>query len=321
MRHYLDVDDLTTEEFLSVIALAEQSVADLGRPYEGLGVACVFEKPSARTRNSTEMAVVQLGGHPVYITDAEVGIDTRESAEDVARTLGCYHAGLCARVFDHSRLERMAATSALPVVNLLSDSSHPLQALADVLTIRTALGVDSLEGRVVTYVGDANNVTRSLAQAVGHLGGTMRVVAPPGYQFGDVDIDRLRAGGLTLELHDRPADGLPGSDVVYTDTWISMGDEGERDERLRAFEGFMVDEAMMTLAGSSAIFLHCLPAHRGEEVSAEVLDGPQSQIWLQAANRLDAIRAVLAWLTTVNAADGARAFLTSLIEIGNLHFS
>lgn len=302
MRHYLDVDDLTPEEFRTVISLAEQSSADLGRPYEGLGVACVFEKPSARTRNSTEMAVVQLGGHPVYIVDAEVGIDKRESAEDVARTLGCYHASLCARVFDHSMLERMAATAALPVVNLLSDFSHPLQALADVLTIRAELGVDTLEGKVVTYVGDANNVTRSLAQAVGHLGGTMRVVAPPGYQFGEVDIERLRTGGLELELFDRPADGLPGSDVVYTDTWISMGDEGERDERLRAFEGFMVDETMMATVGSAAIFLHCLPAHRGEEVSAEVLDGPQSRIWSQAANRLDAIRGVLAWLPIVNGA-------------------
>ncbi len=302
MRHYLDVDDLTSEEFRAVISLADKSASDLGRPYDGLGVACVFEKPSARTRNSTEMAVVQLGGHPVYIIDAEVGIDSRESAEDVARTLGCYHASLCARVFDHSMLERMAATDALPVVNLLSDFSHPLQALADVLTIRAELGVDSLEGKVITYVGDANNVTRSLAQAVGHLGGTMRVVAPSGYQFSEIDIEQLRGGGLTLELFDRPADGLPGSDVVYTDTWISMGDEGEREERLRAFEGFMVDQAMLSTAGSGAIFLHCLPAHRGEEVSAEVLDGPQSRIWSQAANRLDAVRAVLAWLTIVNSA-------------------
>lgn len=300
MRHYLEVDDLTPEEFSQVIELAGESPDVLKRSYQGLGVACVFEKPSARTRNSTELAVVQLGGHPIYITDAEVGIDKRETAEDVGRTLACYHAALCARVFDHTVLERMAAVEAIPVINLLSDQGHPLQALADVLTIRSELGVDRLDGKVVTYVGDANNVTRSLAIAVGFLGGTTRVVSPPEYHFSEVDVDRLAAAGVTLEIFDRPADGLPGSDVIYTDTWVSMGDEHERDDRLRAFEGFMVDEAMMATASSSAIFMHCLPAHRGEEVAAEVIDGPQSRVWPQAANRLNAVRAVLAWLRNQN---------------------
>ena len=295
MRHFLEVDDLDRAEFGRVVALAEQSAEELDRSYTGKGVACIFEKPSARTRNSTEMAVVQLGGHPVYITGEEIGIDKRETAEDVARTMACYHSAICARVFDHEVLERMAALNVVPVVNLLSDAGHPLQAIADVLTIKAELG--TVKNKVVTYVGDANNVTRSLAMAVGYLGGAMRVVSPPGHQFSQVDVDRLERIGTPVESFTRPDEGLPGSDVVYTDTWISMGQEAEREDRLRAFEGFTVDGAMMANAGSKALFMHCLPAHRGEEVTGAVLDGEQSRVWPQAANRLNSVRAVLAWLT------------------------
>lgn len=297
MRHFLEVDDLTRAEFAEILRLGRLAKADVEPTYQTLGVACVFEKPSARTRNSTEMAVVQLGGHPIYITNAEVGIDTRESAEDVARTLSQYHAVICARVFDHGVLERMAALDVAPIVNLLSDQSHPLQAIADVLTIEAELG--SVEGKVVTYVGDANNVARSLALAVGFGGGTTRIAAPPGHQFSAVDVDRLATAGVAVEYFDRASDAVPGSDVVYTDTWVSMGQEDERDERLRHFEGFMVDDSMMNSA-PGAIFMHCLPAHRGEEVASSVMDGPTSRIWPQAANRLNAIRAVLAWLGTTH---------------------
>ncbi len=293
MRHLLEIDDLSREEFAAILALGRLDKKQVEPTYSSLGVACVFEKPSARTRNSTEMAVVQLGGHPVYITNAEVGIDQRESAEDVARTLSQYHAVICARVFDHGVLERMAAQQVAPVVNLLSNQSHPLQAIADVLTIDHELG--SVVGKVVTYVGDANNVARSLALAVGFAGGTTRIAAPPGHQFTPVDVDRLALANVPVEYFDRPADAITGSDVVYTDTWVSMGQEAERDERLRDFEGFMVDDDLMS-AAPAAIFMHCLPAHRGEEVSTEVMDGPQSRIWPQAANRLNAVRAVLAWL-------------------------
>ena len=298
MRHFLEVDDLSRDEFAAILDLGRLAKASVTPSYRGLGVACVFEKPSARTRNSTEMAVVQLGGHPVYITNAEVGIDQRESAEDVARTLAQYHAVICARVFDHGLLERMAGQNVVPIVNLLSDESHPLQAIADVLTIDAEFG--SVDGKVVTYVGDANNVARSLAIAVGFAGGTTRIAAPPGHQFSAVDIDRLAVAGVPVEYFDRPSDAVPGSDVIYTDTWVSMGQEDERDERLRHFEGFMVDDALMR-AAPDAIFMHCLPAHRGEEVSSSVMDGPQSRIWPQAANRLNAVRAVLAWLELVGA--------------------
>ena len=297
MKHFLDIDDLTPAELTRVCELARLPVADLNRPLEGKGVACFFEKPSARTRNSTEIGVVQLGGHPIYIQPAELGIDSRESAEDVARTLACYHQTFCGRVNQHSVLERMASLDVIPIVNLLSDEAHPTQAVADVLTIIDEFG--TVDGKVVTYVGDANNVTRSLALAEGALGGSMRVASPPGYQFDEITLDRLRTSGVDIEVADRPDEVLPGSDVVYTDAWISMGDEHEAEQRLRAFEGRAVDPAMMAKA-PAAIFMHCLPAHRGEEVADQVLDGAQSRIWPQATNRLHSIRAILAFLAETN---------------------
>jgi ornithine carbamoyltransferase len=290
VRHLLDIDDLSADDLAHICALAQRPPPSLGRPLDGKGVACFFEKPSARIRNSTEMGVVQLGGHPIYIRPEELGIDERESAEDVARTLACYHDALCARVFDHTVLERMAALDVVPIVNLLSDQAHPTQAIADVLTIIDEFG--SVDGKVVTYVGDCNNVTRSLALAVGFLGGTMRIASPPGYQFDEASLDHLRARGVEVLMSDRPDDVLPGSDVVYTDAWISMGDEHEAEERLQAFEGRTVDEAMMAKAPGS-IFMHCLPAHRDEEVTSDIADSPRSVIFQQAENRLHVQKAVL----------------------------
>ncbi len=297
MRHLLEIDDLTPAELREIVDIGKQPFQSLDPVLDRQGVACYFEKPSARTRNSTELAVVQLGGHPVYITDAEVGIDTRESAEDVTRTLACYHRSICARVFDHGLLERMAALNVVPIVNLLSDGAHPLQAIADVLTIEAEYG--PIDQRTVTYVGDSNNVTRSLALAVGMLGGSVRIASPSGNQFSAVDRDRLAAAGVEPDYLDRPAEAVKGADVVYTDTWISMGQEDQRDEKLKAFEGFSVDERLMEL-NPGAVFMHCLPAHRNEEASDGVLDGPQSRIWPQAANRLNSARAVLYWLCGQN---------------------
>lgn len=292
MRHLLDIDDLTPAELKRILDLARMPPVDLGRPLDGLGVACYFEKPSARTRNSTEMAVVQLAGHPVYITEGEVGIGTRETAADVARTLGCYHEVLCARVYAHAVLEDLAAADAIPVVNLLSDSAHPLQAIADLLTIADEKGpVDELS---IVYVGDCNNVARSLALAVAMVGGTMAFASPAGYRFSETDSDRLRLAGLEPIFLDRVED-VENVDVVYTDTWVSMGEEDGRVERLKGFEGFQVDERLLS-RNPGAIFMHCLPAHRGEEVTDGALDGPQSRIWAQAAHRLSSARAALAWL-------------------------
>ncbi len=296
MRHLLEIDDLSAEEMAAVLKLSAPSAAP--RVLEGLGMGLVFEKPSARTRNSMEMAVVQLGGHPMYIQGSEVGMDTRESVEDVTRTLACYHAAIGARVFAHSTVERMAAVDIVPVVNMLSDQAHPLQALADLLTIETVFG--SLAGRTIAYVGDANNVTRSLALAAGMAGMTMRVGAPPGYQFDQVDLDRIAATGLDLVVTDRPEAAVEGADVIYADVWTSMGQEAETEQRLRDFEGFAVTADLLSHAAPDVAFLHCLPAHRGEEVTDEVVDGAASHVWLQAENRMHAARGLLAWLMQEN---------------------
>lgn len=292
VRHLLEVDDLTPDELAEVVGLALEP--EPKAVLAGQGVALLFAKPSARTRSSTELAVVQLGGHPLSIRADEVGLDTREPAEDVARTLACYHAAIGARVFGHEVLHRMAAVSPAPVVNLLSDEGHPLQAIADLLTIRAATG--GLEGRTVAYVGDGNNVARSLALAGAMVGMEVRLASPPGYALGPVDLDRIRAAGGSAEVFDRPEEAVAGADVVYTDVWASMGQEAESDDRRRAFEGFTVDERLMARAAAGAAFLHCLPAHRGEEASAQVVDGPRSRIWEQARNRMHAARAVLWWL-------------------------
>ena len=292
MRHLLEIDDLSRDELFEVISLA----LDPNPPQvlSRKGMALVFEKPSARTRNSMEMAVKDLGGHPVTIRSEEVSIDQRESAEDVARTLACYHAAIGARVFDHSVLERMAKVSWVPIINLLSDDAHPLQALADLLTMADEFG--DLNGHTLAYVGDGNNMCRSLALAATLAGMQVRVASPPGYALAPHDVDRIAGMGVAPQLFDRPEEAVDGVDVVYTDVWTSMGQETEAAARRKAFEGFMVDDRIMALAAEKAIFLHCLPAHRGEEVSHEVLEGPQSRVWRQAENRMHAARGAVAWI-------------------------
>ncbi len=292
MRHFLEVDDLDAAELRRILELATDN--DPPAVLAGRGAALVFEKPSNRTRNSMEMAVFALGGHPVYIRAEELGFDTRESVEDATHTLAGYHACVAARVFDHTVLERMAALDLVPVVNLLSDVGHPMQALADVLTLTDEFG--DLAGRTVAFVGDGNNVFRSLALAVGLLGAELRFAGPADYRLSDLDRDRLAAAGTLVSEHDRALDAVDGADAVYTDVWTSMGQEAEADRRHIAFEAFRVDEDLMEAAAPHAVFLHCLPAHRGQEVTGEVIDGPASRVWPQAANRMHAARGLLAWL-------------------------
>jgi ornithine carbamoyltransferase len=283
----LTVAGLGAEGFEDILALSE--LPDLGLPLAGKGVALVFQKPSARTRNSMEMAVFQLGGHPVYIQKDEVGLGTRETAEDVARTLACFHAVIAARVTDHRDLETMAAATARPVLNMLSDRDHPLQALADLLTVRQLVG--RLEGSRIAYVGDGdNNVCRSLAEACSLVGAELSIASPEGYRL-DGTLHHV------AQLAD-PAEAVEGADIVYTDVWVSMGQDEETEARARAFAGYRVDEALMARC-PGARFLHCLPARRGEEVSAGVIDGPQSAVWLQAENRMHTARGALAWLMGV----------------------
>ena len=295
MRHLLEIDDLSVDELRDVLSLG--AAATVPRALEGKGMALLFEKPSARTRNSMEMAVFQLGGHPLTIRPDEIGLDVRETVEDVTRTLCCYHAAIGARVFEHSKLERMTAVSTVPVVNMLSDDGHPLQALADVLTLAGEFGgFEALAGRRIAYVGDGNNVARSLALACGMVGMDVRIATPVGYELPPSDLARLRAMGIEPICTDDPVAAVDGVDAVYTDVWASMGQEAEAASRRTAFAGFTVDEALMAHADDDAIFLHCLPAHRGEEVSAEVLEGPQSRVWPQAENRMHAARGALVWL-------------------------
>ena len=304
MADLFDIDDLDPAAWERVLQLA--LVDPPQKRLAGQGVALLFEKPSARTRNSTEMAVVDLGGHPIYIQGAEVGLDVRETAEDVARTLACYHRVLCARVFDHGVLLRMAAALShsgfdVPVVNLLSDAAHPCQAVADVVTMREALG--RLDGRPLTYVGDANNMARSLAKAGLLEGMEVRIASPAGYAFSADELaglqafaDRVGRGG-TVQLSDDPSQAAKDTAVLYTDVWTSMGQEEERALRLAAFEGFTVDDELVDRAADDAIVLHCLPAHRGEEISGSVLEGPRALVWRQAAHRRTAMRGILAWAT------------------------
>ena len=293
VRHVLDVDDLSAADVVDVLNRAKAS--HRMNTLEGRGVALYFQKPSARTRHSAEMAVVQLSGHPVSLTDTEVGIDDRESAEDLARTLACYHAIIGARVFDHSILERMAAVSPVPVVNLLSDRAHPLQALADLLTLHEVFG--SFKGRTLAYVGDANNVAGSLALCAGRTGVAFRIASPAGYGFSEDQLARLRAAGTAVSSFEHPRAAVVGADAVYTDVWASMGQEDEAARRRADFAGFTVTPELMGAASPEAVFLHCLPARRGEEVAPEVIDGPRSRVWQQAANRLQVAKGLFWWLT------------------------
>jgi ornithine carbamoyltransferase len=279
VKHLLAIRDLTAGDLRRILDLSRLPAA---RVLEDKGVALYFEKPSARTRNSMEMAVAQLGGHPVYLQPAELGIGARESVEDVTRTLACYHAIVAARVFDHALLEQMAAVNAAPVLNLLSDTHHPLQALADLLTIEQLLG--RIEGAKVAFVGEAHNVARSLAEGCALLGAEFVIASPERYGF---DAEGIR------QVTD-PAEAVAGADIVYADVWVTMGDE-HCEEKLAALAPYQVNEALMAHA-PDAHFLHCLPAHRGEEVTAGVIDGPRSAVWRQATNRMHSARGAMLWM-------------------------
>lgn len=294
-RHLLDVTDFTTDEVGRILTLAEAPIESLERPLAGRGVALIFEKPSNRTRHSMEMAVSQLGGHPIYTRGEEVGFDSREPVEDVARVLEGYHAMIAARVFDHLTVTRMAAVVDVPVVNMLSDHSHPLQAFADALTMQQHFG--DLAGKTVAYVGDFNNVARSLAEVSALLGMHIRFACPHGFDASVVELERFELlGAASVDQSHRPADAVSGAHAVHTDTWVSMGQETEKQQRMQQFEGYTVDSDMMAMADPAAIFMHCMPAYRGIEVAGDVIDGPRSVVFQQAHNRLHAARGALAFL-------------------------
>ena len=282
MKHLLAIRDLSADDLQAILALSEGPYSHV---LKDKGVALYFEKPSARTRNSMELAAAQLGGHPVYLQPNELGIGERESVEDVTRTLACYHAIIAARVFDHALLEQMAAVNAAPVLNMLSVTDHPLQALADLLTIKQLMG--RVEGARVTFIGEANNVARSLAEGCALLGAQFVIASPVGFGFG--------RPMLGVEQVADTAEAVDGADIVYSDVWVSMGDEDSEDRR-EAFAPYQVNAELMDKA-PNAHFLHCLPARRGEEVTADVIDGPRSAVWRQAENRMHTARGSLLWLS------------------------
>lgn len=294
IRHFTDIASLGPDALRRVLELSTSKKPQKVRPLEGEGVALIFEKPSNRTRHSMEMAVVQLGGHPVYTRGEEVGLDVREPVEDVIRIMAGYHAVIAARVFSHSFIERMVAVSSVPIVNMLSDRAHPLQAVADIITMEENVG--PVAGLTVAWLGDYNNVARSLAEAVCMLGGTISLGCPEGYDADESERARLMSLGGSVRQSTDPMKAVEGADVVHTDTWTSMGQESEEAERLEAFAPFSVTATIMANAASGARFMHCMPAYRGEEVAAEVFDGPASLAIRQGHHRLTGARGALSWV-------------------------
>jgi ornithine carbamoyltransferase len=290
IRHLLSISDLSPAELErildSAMALKEGAAAP---QVAGKTLALVFEKPSLRTRVSFHVAMQQLAGDCIYLSPPEVGLGERETAPDVARVLSRYVDAIAARTFEQSTVEELAAHSSIPVINALSEADHPCQALADLLTIREHRG--RLAGVSVAFIGDGNNVANSLAVAGAMAGMDVRVASPEGYELAP---QICAIAGDSVRTMREPAEAVSGADVVYTDVWASMGQENEASDRREAFAGYTVDERLMSIAKPDAIFMHDLPAHRGEEVAAEVIDGPQSVVFDQAENRLHAQKAVLA---------------------------
>jgi len=300
-RDFLSIDDLSTAELDDLL---ERSAKLKASPGDGAGllagksVALIFEKPSTRTRVSFEVAVAQLGGHPVVLNSSELQLGRGETIEDTGRVLSRYVDAIVVRTFEQARLEALASTSDVPVVNSLSDFEHPCQALADLLTIRERKG--DLPGLVLAYLGDGNNVTHSLLLGGAKAGMHVRVATPPGYEpipqvVGHAEEIAAETGGSVETGHD-PTWAADGADVLYTDVWASMGQETEADARSLVFPAYRIDAAAVARAKDDAIVLHCLPAHRGQEIADDVIDGPHSVVWDQAENRLHTQKALLAWL-------------------------
>ena len=296
--HFLTLDSLGRDGVREILDLSHRFKREPGRHrgvLDGGRVGMIFDKPSTRTRVSLEDAAWALGMLPIVLRPDELQLGHGETVADTARVLSRYLSALTIRTFAHARVEELAAHSSIPIINALTDEHHPCQALADVMTLEEALG--SLAGRRVAFVGDGNNVAHSLIQAAGYVGFGLAIATPEGYQPDPVIVAGARvqaeATGGAVELFTEPAAAVRGVDAVYTDVWASMGKEAEREERRKVFAGYTVDEAMMAAAGPGAIFLHCLPAHRGDEVTDAVIDGPQSRVWDQAENRIYTEQALL----------------------------
>jgi len=303
VKHLLSIADLSAEEIWQVLNLARELKEEWqkggNKPIlKGKTLGMIFQKPSLRTRVSFEMGMIHLGGQALYLSPAEIKLGARESVPDVARVLSRYVDGIMARVFAHSDVQELAAYSRVPVINGLSDYNHPCQALSDLFTIWEKRG--KLENVKLAYVGDGNNVATSLLFAAAKVGMDMALASPEGYELSDdvVDLGQEFAAqsGSKIELGRDPAAAVRGADVIYTDVWVSMGQEEGTERRLKDFVPYQVNAALVAQAQPDVIVMHCLPAHRGQEITDEVADGPHSVLFDQAENRMHAQKAILALL-------------------------
>ena len=300
MKHFLDLASCSSDEVRELIEVALRLKADWrdggNAPIlRGKTLGMIFQKPSLRTRVSFEMAMKHLGGDAIMLGPQEIGLGVRESVPDVARVLSSYVQGIMARVFEHKDVVELAEYSRVPVINGLSDDYHPCQALADILTVRENFG--RLPGLKLAFVGDGNNVAASVALACAHFGLDFSIATPEGYEMKAPIREQAHAiavrNGVSMEMHTHPQAAVAGADVVYTDTWVSMGQEAEAGERAAEFGAYQVNNSLLQHADSDAIVLHCLPAHRGDEITDDMMDGPRSRIFEQAENRLHAQKAIL----------------------------
>jgi len=303
MENLITIADLSTDEVWQILDLARELKEEWrkggNKPIlRGKTLAMVFQKPSLRTRVSFEIGMLQLGGQALYLSPNEIRLGVRESVPDVARVLSRYVDGIMARVFDHRHIEELAAYATVPVINGLSDYNHPCQALSDLFTIHERRG--ELKGLKLAYVGDGNNVAHSLLFAATKVGMDIALATPRGYEPDAGVVEKARgfaeSSGSRVTLTDDPKEAVQGADIIYTDVWTSMGQEAEREERLRIFPPYQVNGALVAQAKPDVLVMHCLPAHRGEEITDEVIDGPHSIVFDQAENRLHAQKAILALL-------------------------
>ena len=303
MEHLLCVADLSPDEIWRILNTARELKAEWkaggNKPIlAGQSLALIFEKPSLRTRVSFDVAMAHLGGHAVYLSPAEIGLGKRESVADVARVLSGYVQGIEARVFDHHNVEELAAYASVPVINGLSDFCHPCQVLGDVLTLLEQRA--QVKGQKLAFVGDGHNMAHSLLFIGSKLGIHTTIASPVGYEPHPAALrlarEAAKESGAQIAVTHDPVEAVTDADVVYTDVWTSMGQEAEREERLKKFAGYQVNSALMGQARPDALFMHCLPAHRGQEVTDEVIESPNSVVFAEAENRLHAQKAVLALL-------------------------
>jgi len=295
-RHFLAIPDFSTEELYAVLRQAADMKAgrDTSRPLDGKTVALIFEKSSTRTRVSFEVGVFQLGGHALFLSSRDIQLGRGEPLKDTSRVLSRYIDMMMVRTFGHDRILELADYSNVPVINGLTDLLHPCQIIADLLTVQENFGED-LKPRKIAWIGDGNNMANSWLNAAYRFGFDLRLACPEGYQPDPEILEQARTNANILLTTD-PREAAEGAEVINTDVWTSMGQEAETEARMKAFQGYYVDSALMSRAKSDAIFLHCLPAHRGEEVADEVIEGPQSRVFDEAENRLHVQKAIMAAL-------------------------